>query len=54
VITGFRLGVNAVAGRLGIEGDLTNLGKAIGGGLAIGAICGRAELMDYNIPQHGD
>ncbi len=50
VITGFRLGPNGVAGRLGIEGDLTTLGKAIGGGLAIGAICGRAELMDYNIP----
>jgi glutamate-1-semialdehyde 2,1-aminomutase len=50
VITGFRLGPNGVAGKLGIEGDLTTLGKAIGGGLAIGAICGRAELMDYNIP----
>jgi glutamate-1-semialdehyde 2,1-aminomutase len=50
VITGFRLGASGVAGRLGIKGDLTTLGKAIGGGLAIGAICGRADLMDYNIP----
>jgi glutamate-1-semialdehyde 2,1-aminomutase len=50
VITGFRLGPNGVAGRLGIQGDLTTLGKAIGGGLPIGAICGRADLMDYNIP----
>jgi glutamate-1-semialdehyde 2,1-aminomutase len=50
VITGFRLGASGVAGMLGIEGDLTTLGKSIGGGLPIGAICGRARLMDYTIP----
>jgi glutamate-1-semialdehyde 2,1-aminomutase len=50
VITGFRLGASGAAGMLGIHGDLTTLGKAIGGGLPIGAVCGRADLMDYTIP----
>jgi glutamate-1-semialdehyde 2,1-aminomutase len=50
VITGFRLGASGAAGMLGIHGDLTTLGKSIGGGLPIGAICGPAELMDYTIP----
>ena len=35
----------------GIEGDLVALGKLIGGGLPIGAIGGRAELMDVFDPR---
>lgn len=50
VITGFRLGADGAAGMLGIEADLTTLGKAIGGGLPIGAVCGRADIMDLTIP----
>jgi glutamate-1-semialdehyde 2,1-aminomutase len=45
VITGFRLGPRSGAGSFGVTADLTTLGKAIGGGLPVGAICGRADLM---------
>jgi glutamate-1-semialdehyde 2,1-aminomutase len=50
VITGFRLGPAGAAGHFGITPDLTTFGKAIGGGLPIGAIGGRSELMDQVIP----
>lgn len=46
VITGFRLGPRSGAGRFGVEADLTVLGKAVGGGLPIGAVCGSARLID--------
>jgi len=45
VITGFRLGRGGAQGRLGVTPDLTTFGKVIGGGLPIGAVGGRAELM---------
>lgn len=45
VMTGFRLGADSGAGRYGVRGDLITLGKAIGGGLPIGAVCGRADLL---------
>lgn len=46
VITGFRLGRSSGAGAFGVTADLTVLGKAIGGGLPVGAVCGRADLID--------
>lgn len=46
VITGYRLGPRSGAGRYGVTGDLTVLGKAAGGGQPIGVICGRGGLMD--------
>ena len=45
VITGFRLGRGGAQGRLGVTPDLTTFGKVIGGGLPIGAVGGRAEVM---------
>lgn len=50
VITGFRLGPFPYAEICGIRPDLTTLGKIIGGGLPIGAVGGRAELMDALAP----
>ena len=51
VITGFRVGGLACAqGRFGIEPDLTTFGKVIGGGFPIGAIGGRAEVMQSMTP----
>lgn len=50
VITGFRLGPDGVAGRLGIEPDLTTLGKAIGGGFPVGALTGRVGFLDLVQP----
>lgn len=44
VLTGFRVGV-AAQSVLGIEPDLTCLGKALAGGLPVGAYGGRREYM---------
>lgn len=41
----FRLGFNGAQGALGVTPDLTALGKVIGGGLPVGAVGGRAEIM---------
>ncbi|HUK50963.1 MAG TPA: aspartate aminotransferase family protein [Terriglobales bacterium] len=46
IITGFRIGLHGAQGYYGIEPDITVLGKIIGGGLPIGAICGRQEVME--------
>jgi glutamate-1-semialdehyde 2,1-aminomutase len=46
VITGFRLRNGAVQELLGVQGDLTILGKIIGGGLPVAAYGGPAELMN--------
>jgi glutamate-1-semialdehyde 2,1-aminomutase len=50
VITGFRLHNGAAQQLLGIEADLTTLGKIIGGGLPVAAYGGRAELMNHVAP----
>src|ERR1700719_1508298 len=50
VITGFRLHNGSVQELLGIEADLTTLGKIIGGGVPVAAYGGRAELMDHVAP----
>ncbi len=50
VITGFRLHNGSVQELLGIEADLTTLGKIIGGGVPVAAYGGRADLMDHVAP----
>ena len=45
VITGFRLGPTTYGTLCGVTPDLTTLGKIIGGGLPIGAVGGRADIM---------
>jgi glutamate-1-semialdehyde 2,1-aminomutase len=45
VITGFRLGRGGAQTAYGVTPDLTCLGKVIGGGLPVGAVGGRAEVM---------
>jgi glutamate-1-semialdehyde 2,1-aminomutase len=50
VITGFRLARGGAQEVYGIKPDLTALGKAIGGGLPVGAFGGRAEIMDQLSP----
>lgn len=50
VITGFRLHNGAAQQLLGVEADLTTLGKIIGGGLPVAAYGGRAELMNNVAP----
>jgi glutamate-1-semialdehyde 2,1-aminomutase len=50
VITGFRLHNGAAQQLLGVEADLTTLGKIIGGGLPVAAYGGSAELMNNVAP----
>jgi len=50
VITGFRLHNGSAQTILGVEGDLTTIGKIIGGGLPVAAYAGRAELMNNVAP----
>jgi glutamate-1-semialdehyde 2,1-aminomutase len=45
-IIAFRIGPNGAQGVLGVTPDLTTLGKIIGGGYALAAFGGRAEIMD--------
>jgi len=50
VITGFRLGLSGAQGYFGVTPDLTTLGKIIGGGLPIGAVAGKRDIMDNLTP----
>ena len=46
VVTGFRLAYGGAQERYGVVPDLAALGKALGGGQALGAVVGRADLLD--------
>jgi glutamate-1-semialdehyde 2,1-aminomutase len=50
VMTGFRVAYGGAQQLLGIEPDITTLGKIVGGGLPVGAYGGRAEIMDHVLP----
>src|SRR4029077_4894553 len=50
VISGFRLRYGTAHEMFGAEPDLVMLGKVIGGGMPIGAVAGRADLMDLLAP----
>jgi glutamate-1-semialdehyde 2,1-aminomutase len=49
-MTGFRVAYGGAQSILGIQPDLTTLGKIIGGGLPVGAYGGRADIMDHVLP----
>jgi glutamate-1-semialdehyde 2,1-aminomutase len=46
VITGYRAALGGAQERLGVTPDLTILGKALGAGFPISAVCGRADVME--------
>jgi len=50
VITGFRLGHGGAQAHFGVTPDLTTFGKVIGGGLPIGSVGGRREIMETLSP----
>ncbi|HYD56265.1 MAG TPA: glutamate-1-semialdehyde 2,1-aminomutase [Burkholderiales bacterium] len=50
VMTGFRVAQGGAQARFGIRPDLTTLGKVIGGGLPVGAVGGRREIMQKLAP----
>jgi glutamate-1-semialdehyde 2,1-aminomutase len=52
-VISFRVGSGGAQQRFGIRPDLTTLGKIIGGGLAVGAFGGRAEVMNFYDPRGG-
>ena len=51
VMTGFRVARGGAQARYGVMPDLTTLGKIIGGGLPVGALGGRREVMDRLAPE---
>ncbi len=46
VVTGFRLAYGGAQEYYGVRPDLAALGKALGGGYPIGAVAGRADILD--------
>ena len=50
VITGFRLGTGGAQSKYDVAADLTTFGKVIGGGLPIGALGGRRDIMETLSP----
>jgi glutamate-1-semialdehyde 2,1-aminomutase len=50
VITGFRVAPGGAEQLFGIEGDLTVLGKVLGGGLPLAAVAGSRRLMNQLAP----
>jgi glutamate-1-semialdehyde 2,1-aminomutase len=50
VITGFRVARGGAQELLGIDADLTVMGKVLGGGLPAAAYGGSRELMEHNAP----
>jgi glutamate-1-semialdehyde 2,1-aminomutase len=50
VITGFRLGLSGAQGVFKVLPDLTVLGKIIGGGMPIGGLTGKREIMELLTP----
>ncbi|KTC65146.1 glutamate-1-semialdehyde-2,1-aminomutase (plasmid) [Legionella adelaidensis] len=51
VMTGFRVGLGGAQEYYKVTPDLTTLGKVIGGGMPVGAIGGKAEIMSFLAPE---
>lgn len=51
VISGFRVDLGGAQQRFGVVPDLTTLGKIIGGGLPVGALVGRREIVERTSPE---
>ncbi len=50
VISGFRIGMQGMTGETQITPDIITYGKVIGGGLPVGAIAGKKEIMELLAP----
>ena len=51
VVTGFRDAPGGWQSLVGVKPDLTTLGKCVGGGLSVGAVVGRADIMKALSPK---
>ncbi len=45
VVTGFRLALGGAQERFGVQADLSTYGKSVGGGLPIGVLAGKGDVM---------
>lgn len=52
VVTGFRYGLGGAQDYFDITPDLATYGKILGGGLPVGAIAGRADILDQANPSN--
>lgn len=50
VITGFRVALGGAQERFGVAADIVTFGKIIGAGFPVGAVAGRAEVMEKLAP----
>jgi glutamate-1-semialdehyde 2,1-aminomutase len=50
VVTGFRLAIGGAQELFGVTPDLCALGKILGGGLPVGAVAGRADVLELTVP----
>ena len=50
VVTGFRFAYGGAQEFYGVEPDLAAIGKVLGGGFPLAAVCGRADIMRYYDP----
>ncbi|MCC7107397.1 MAG: aspartate aminotransferase family protein [Chloroflexi bacterium] len=51
VITGFRLGLGGAQELFGVRADIACYGKILGGGYPLGAVAGRADVLDLADPR---
>ena len=51
IITGFRLALGGAQEWYGVTPDLATLGKVAGGGLPLGLVCGRGEILSLADPR---
>ena len=52
VVTGFRLALGGAQEYFGVLPDLASYGKIVGGGGALGAVAGRADIIGLTDPRH--
>ena len=47
IVTGFRFRYGCLYPTMKLDPDIVTLGKIVGGGMAIGVLCGKKEIMEY-------
>ena len=47
IVTGFRFRYGCIYPTMKLDPDIVTLGKIVGGGMAIGVICGKTEIMEH-------
>ncbi|MFB5617531.1 MAG: aspartate aminotransferase family protein [Nitrosopumilus sp.] len=47
IVTGFRFRFGCLYPTMKLDPDIVTLGKIVGGGMAIGVMCGKKEIMEY-------